>query len=407
MRRSIDKLSAQAVICCVMSWPLLSSCGGITPPTQTFRLDGQVTDSATGAPLAGATVNISDGPNAGKSITTSNSGTYSFTELQRSGFTVSVSANLYFPQAKAITLTSNQTVSFQLVRQTVEPPTLPCVYSLSIGSTIDGYPNGGSFSVTVTTTAGCTWIALSSVSWIHTSDPSSRNGTGTLTFTVDANSGSPRTGTLTIAGKAVTFNQTATTSANRPPTSGTIQASFGAGVVAFTTFTFSARGVTDPDGDPITFKWDFGDGTSGSGATVTKTYTTAGTPTIRVSANDGHNPDVPAAPISVLVRTLTAQWTGTAVSMLVPCLSLCNFSATFGITQTGRTLSATCTSTDSKTVFPFAFSAGYPHDSGTGGLSIFGDCRPYPGPHSLLYEAASDRIRGVWGSDWTVTLSRR
>jgi hypothetical protein len=156
------------------------------------------------------------------------SGNYSFTGLQSSGFTVNVSANGYVSSSKDVTLTSNQTLLFTLTRVPTTPTPTPsptpspsCDYTLSVGSTIDGYPNGGSFSVTVTTTTGCTWTAVSSVSWMHVSGSGSGSGTGTFTFTVDANPGSARTGTLTIAGKTVTFNQAASTPTPTPaPTPG-------------------------------------------------------------------------------------------------------------------------------------------------------------------------------------------
>lgn len=96
-------------------------------------------------------------------------------------------------------------------------PSPSCTYTLSLGFTIDGYPSGGSFPTTVTTTTGCAWTAVSGVSWIHVQTPSSGTGSGAFTFTVDANTGSARTGTVTVAGKTITFNQTAATP-TPPPT---------------------------------------------------------------------------------------------------------------------------------------------------------------------------------------------
>jgi hypothetical protein len=90
-----------------------------SPPTM-FSLSGQVTDSATGTGISGATVSIADGPNAHVATSTDASGNYSFTGLQQSGFTVNVSASNYVSQGKGVTLTSNQTLSFQLVH--LPPP---------------------------------------------------------------------------------------------------------------------------------------------------------------------------------------------------------------------------------------------------------------------------------------------
>jgi len=91
-----------------------------------------------------------------------------------------------------------------------EKPT-SCSYSVSVGSVIDGASAGGSYSVGVTTSSGCTWAAASTTSWIHVTAPASGSGSGTAAFTVDANTGAARSGTLTVAGVAITFNQAAAT----------------------------------------------------------------------------------------------------------------------------------------------------------------------------------------------------
>jgi hypothetical protein len=61
-------------------------------------------------------------------------------------------------------------------------------------------PGGGSGSVAVTAPAGSDWTAVSHVDWITITAGESGTGNGTVTYSVDANAGRPRTGTLTIAG---------------------------------------------------------------------------------------------------------------------------------------------------------------------------------------------------------------
>lgn len=54
-----------------------------------------------------------------------------------------------------------------------------------------------------------------------------------------------------------------------------------------TTITFDGTRSLDADGDPLTYAWDFGDGTTGTGAIVTHTYTTGGTYPVVLTVDDG------------------------------------------------------------------------------------------------------------------------
>lgn len=50
---------------------------------------------------------------------------------------------------------------------------------------------------------------------------------------------------------------------------------------------FNSGGTFDPEGDPLTYLWDFGDGTTSSLANPTKIYTTRGSYTAKVTVSDG------------------------------------------------------------------------------------------------------------------------
>lgn len=52
--------------------------------------------------------------------------------------------------------------------------------------------------------------------------------------------------------------------------------------------TFDGSGSYDPDGDPITYSWDFGDGTTGTGVMPTHTYASAGYYDVCLTVNDGY-----------------------------------------------------------------------------------------------------------------------
>jgi outer membrane protein OmpA-like peptidoglycan-associated protein len=74
--------------------------------------------------------------------------------------------------------------------------------------------------------------------------------------------------------------------ANRPPTA---LAKCPAEAEANTLVTFDASGSSDPDGNPLTYKWDFGDGTTSSFTfpNATHRYARAGNFTVRLTVDDG------------------------------------------------------------------------------------------------------------------------
>ncbi|HWT03795.1 MAG TPA: M12 family metallo-peptidase, partial [Pyrinomonadaceae bacterium] len=80
-----------------------------------------------------------------------------------------------------------------------------CTFTLSPTSAVFTSAGGSaSFSVTASD-AGCNWAAASNAPWIHITAGASGTGSGSVSYTVDANTGATsRSGTITAAGK--TFN---------------------------------------------------------------------------------------------------------------------------------------------------------------------------------------------------------
>jgi len=72
---------------------------------------------------------------------------------------------------------------------------------------------------------------------------------------------------------------------NRPPTA-TATASPTAGVAPLPV-SFDGSGSIDPDGDPLSFSWDFGDGQGSAGRTLSHDYTSAGSFTAKLTVGDG------------------------------------------------------------------------------------------------------------------------
>jgi photosystem II stability/assembly factor-like uncharacterized protein len=92
---------------------------------------------------------------------------------------------------------------------TVSQPSDPCTFSLSSSSLFMSY-NGGASDIDVATPGGCPWTAVSnSPSFISVLSGASGSGNGRVRYSVAANSGGARSGTLTIAGISYTINQAA------------------------------------------------------------------------------------------------------------------------------------------------------------------------------------------------------
>jgi hypothetical protein len=100
--------------------------------------------------------------------------------------------------------TGNLTVAGQTV--TISQST-GCVYAIAPASQTFEPSGGTGGPVAVTALSGCAWTAVSNASWITVTTGSSGNGIGSVTFTVAANTGGQRTGTLTIAGLTFTVTE--------------------------------------------------------------------------------------------------------------------------------------------------------------------------------------------------------
>jgi PKD repeat protein len=81
---------------------------------------------------------------------------------------------------------------------------------------------------------------------------------------------------------------------------------------------FSATG-TDPDGDPLTYAWDFGDGGSSLLQNPSHRYNTAGTYTAKVTVSDGRGGSATdTVVVTVGNRAPTVQLTATPTSGKAP-----------------------------------------------------------------------------------------
>jgi Putative binding domain, N-terminal len=87
------------------------------------------------------------------------------------------------------------------------PPTPTCSYTVS-PTRLNAPSAGEQATVNVTAQEGCAWTASSDVGWIVV-DGGGGSGAGSARLTIRANTGAPRTGTVSVAGKTVTVEQEA------------------------------------------------------------------------------------------------------------------------------------------------------------------------------------------------------
>jgi hypothetical protein len=73
---------------------------------------------------------------------------------------------------------------------------------------------------------------------------------------------------------------------------------------------FDASGSTDADNDPLTFTWDFGDGTTGTGAKPTHVFADNGVYVVTVSVSDGYNVSTGTVTVTVVNAPPGAAITG-------------------------------------------------------------------------------------------------
>jgi hypothetical protein len=126
-------------------------------------------------------------------------------------------------------------------------------------------------------------------------------------FTAGSAPGGPFTVTAKSGNVTGTAQMTVTQPVNSPPTinSGASAAPNPALVGQNISFSIAA---SDPDGDPLTFTWNFGDGSSGSGPGVTHAFNTAGAFTVIASVSDGHS--VVSSSVTVTVSSAGSNLVG-------------------------------------------------------------------------------------------------
>jgi hypothetical protein len=115
-------------------------------------------------------------------------------------------------------------------------------------------------------------------------------------------------GGVLAAGGGVALASGAGEPANVAPTGAVSVSPEGRAIAGVTELTFTAT-ASDPDGDPLTYQWTLGDGTTASGATVRHRYASAGSFNAQLVIADGHGGSASAS-AAVTVERIDGPWTG-------------------------------------------------------------------------------------------------
>ena len=175
--------------------------GSVPPPACTYSLD------AAGATPDATAQNLSV-------VLTASAATCSWTASSDSDWLVITNGvSGTGSQSVAFSITANPSSAPRTGTLTIAGLTFPitqagapCTYSLS-ADMLRSEAGGFDGSIAVSAPLGCAWTAASPVRWMIITSGASGSGSGIVTFTVAANTGDTRRGTLTVAGSTVTVTE--------------------------------------------------------------------------------------------------------------------------------------------------------------------------------------------------------
>ena len=195
-----------------------------------------------------------------------------------------------------------------------------CTWSLSSsGSSVSSAAGNG--SVGVTTQSGCAWNATSNASWLIAGTSSS--GSGTLSYSFDANMGPARSGTLTIGGVGFNVSQASGCTYALNATSTSMPQSGGSGSVTLSTASACSWSVAS----------------SATWLTVTSAGSGSGSATVTyaVAANGGA---ARSANLTIGNQTFLVTQAAATSGVAAPVATLSPTSMDFGSIVVGRASSA-------------------------------------------------------------------
>ncbi len=262
----------------------------------------QVIDAASGQVLGTVTVsNFSSGEYVVWDLT----GDVQIKITNAAGSLNAVTSGIFFdPVAGTVTagIPSPVTSPFTTSVKSNGSVTIPGASILAVDSPGAGTGPGQTLAVTAVAATGGTHgtVVLNSNGSVTYTPTSGYAGTASFNYTVtetaDAN-GSPATASATG-----TVNVTVLDSPPIPVLAKVPATTPDVPIV------FNASASTDPDGNPLTFVWNFGDGSTGTGATPSHAYTGDGVYSVTVTVSDGYMTVVGGETVAISDRPPTAQF---------------------------------------------------------------------------------------------------
>ena len=169
--------------------------------------------------------------------------------------------------------------------------------SLSINSPADG----AIVSIAALTVTGTATDALSGLQSMTCGGTPATVTAGAFTCSVTLAAGPNAIALVATdqAGNSVTQTLNVTLSGNQSPTAG--PGGPYSGEIG-KTIMFSGAESNDPDGDPLTYAWNFGDGATATGLQATHTYTDEGTFTVTLTVTDSNKTSGSASTTAAIVK---------------------------------------------------------------------------------------------------------
>lgn len=231
---------------------------------------------------------------------------------------------------------------------------------------------GGTYSVSVTTAAGCSWgasVSLFSASWITITTGKTYTGSATVSFSVAANSGS-RTGYLTVDGKSITVKQQGSgCSYSVSPGSKTVGTSATSGSLTITAGSNCPWTVESSDPSWLTVT----SSVSGTGNGTVSYSVAADTSSVERTASIFVQQAAGTANLSV-TQDPSASGCNYSLSSYSASVAVSGVSDRFSVTTTGSGCTWTATSSDSNWLHVTSGSSG----SGNGAVSYTVDANTGP-----------------------------